>query len=201
MSTQREITALHAGGMSYAAIGRAVGVNDSYIRQVALGAKPGTKYEGALAAFRQSGQPAPKRGEAPRVTVAPRTTKAGDVARVRQGKVPFTLANGKHGFTKQSASGRGIVEAAWDAPRGSRVRLRVEFREVQRYAKSGGKGLDNNEVDLFGKDGWDSAAFTSAVLSGNGDVREWVQGYVDETMGDRLTAQGVESITIEVVEP
>lgn len=201
MSTQSEIAALRAGGMSYAAIGRAVGVNDSYIRQVALGAKPGTKYEGALAEFRASGQQAPKVGEGPRVTVTPRTTKTGDVARVRQGKEPFTLANGKHGFTKQSASGRGIVEAARDAPRGSRVRLRVEFRDVQRYAKSGGKGPDNNEVDLFGKDGWDSAAFTSAVLSGDGDVRDWVQGYVNEAMGDYLTAEGVAAITIEVVEP
>ncbi len=127
MTPRELVAALKALGMSQRAIGDAVGVNDSYISQVARGvANKGGAYQAAfeeLLAKRSA-------GDTSAVTKpAPRKTKAGKIARTRGARHyarGFTVSVGAAACANGARSLAGDIKTAKDA--GLQAAFSVTFK-------------------------------------------------------------------------
>lgn len=103
-ATAREsILALQAQGKGYHEIGRIVGRNDSLIRQIALGKKPGNNLAGALNQV--------ARGERPEAPPR-RTVAGGKEARTRRPTVKLADGGEAHKYRGAKAARRELERAA-----------------------------------------------------------------------------------------
>lgn len=179
MSAGEDFAALKAAGVSYKAIGAALGRNDSLIGQIARGIKPGRNLEAAAAELRRqveaNGWTKPDRLRLPE---APRRRQKVRQA-VRHGGQRWSTAQAKRQATASGAHQlAGIIDDAAASGRKVALRLTVDPRAVFKQSPGrkvkGGRGRRAaQEVKLGnGGAGIDAASLVELMDATGGDVRE-----------------------------
>lgn len=214
MSTSAELLAgLLARGHNYADIGKAIGRNRSYVRQVAIGAKPGTGLRDSLAALTGGLEKGASLDQAAATAPAParRTTASGKAARVRR---PTTVrGNGWQTSTVKKAAARsgahGMAHPLADAAKdGKTVAVTVSFgvsvyvtHDYGRRGVHGAGGTVEMELgpaaavldrlnDRYGGD------FSSMVISEA--ARRGMLAGIDEAAADGLEVGSIDVQAIEL---
>jgi len=141
---------------SNAAIGRALGIDSSYVSQVARGAKHPT--EAMVGAFRElsrSRKAPPTPSETtPRVARAGRKTAEGTPAKVRP-KATTALSDGNIIYETKRGWKTLMRNLQRAAKQGKGVSLTITFATLESYGQR--TGLKNAEVNLFTHAGWNAA--------------------------------------------
>lgn len=201
MSTQDEVHALMAQGMSKAEIARAVGRDSSVISQITSGKKPYANLEPTLRAIREN-----RAGRAVPVPEAPRrTTKSGARAKVR-GKT--NLAQGRTVRVKQQAvkSGASAIlrRLRTAAAAGMRVAFTVVYPASVPLGKSGHRDApegDGEHVIELGHGGahqqpGQAQKWVDRAEAAGGDVGEALSDYIQrQELGE---TDGVTPLAIEL---
>ncbi len=154
---------------SNAAIGRALGINSSYISQVMSGAKrPTTAITGAFRALSRTRKAPPAPSETtPRIEHAGRTTAEGTPATVRKPATTYLeKKTTRDGRIVDDKDGNILYETkrGWKtlmknlqraAEQGKGVSLTITFATLESYGQR--TGLRNAEVNLFTHAGWNAS--------------------------------------------
>jgi hypothetical protein len=189
MSTAESILAMRAAGTSYRAIGRALGVNDSLVGQIARGAKPGRNLEqraAALAGLVSDRGSLPAPGALPRLPEPVRRHQRVRQA-TRRGGSRWAVATAKDQATRSGAHGlAGMVADA--AVTGRRLGLNLSVSPRLVFAKSGGKrrkvkGRAADQQVRLGDAGrgLDAESLAEFVDAHDGDVRAALADYLEST--------------------
>lgn len=205
MSTSAELLAdLLAGGLNYADVGKALGRNRSYVRQVAIGAKPGHGLTESLAALRErlaaGGADAAKTAAVPAPEA--RVTRAGRPARVRRPTTtgPKSGAWATSTVKRQGArnGAHGLAHAMHDADEaGQTLAVTVTFAKsvtvLRAYGHRGQAGRGGSVEMELGEAG--------DVLDGLAAYDGNVTAYLIARMVERGDiASGVKTGQVEAVE-
>ena len=141
---------------SYAAIGRALGVDSSYVSQVARGAKkPNAETTAVFKELARTRKAPPAPSETtPRFERPRRKTVEGTPAKVR-GKAVTPLPEGNRLFETKRGFKTLMSNLQRAAKQGKGASLTITFATLQGYGKR--TDLKNAEVNLFTHAGWDAA--------------------------------------------
>ena len=176
--TQTAILAMRAAGLSYRAIGRVLGVNDSLVGQIARGAKPGRN----LASRAGAAAEAVTSGRAPETVALPDAPRRQQ--RVRQptqrSGARWTTGTAKRAATRSGA--RSLVPTIDDAAaRGRRMAIRVRVRGKEIRMGAGGQGIDAETFsDLVAAHDGDVAAAAAAYAGAHAYDEGMEEGAWDE---------------------
>lgn len=197
MSSQDQVNALLADGMTKAEIARAVGRDSSVVSQITSGKKPYANLEPTLAALRDK-----RAGRDVAIPEAPRrTTKGGQAARVR-GKT--NLAGGRTVRVKRQAVASGarsiLRRLRQAAAAGMRVAFTVVYPTDVPLGKSGHRSPpeseDEHTIELgSGGRGFDAQDWVDRAEQAGDDVGEALSDYIQrQELGetDGVTPLGIE---------
>lgn len=136
MTNQERIARLHARGWTDTAIGRELGRDHSFIRQVRLGKKPGSTLTGGLRTLERRRTVPPARARAGQATPRRPVAMPAKPAHVREPVLKFpsglTLVDVR---SPRAVTLRRQLAAA--AARGQKVVITATFRKVKGYGGSG----------------------------------------------------------------